>query len=123
MKKRIILLLGVLALSLSLSAQTTKADKFLASYESFVNEVLAMPYDAFHGDTMVRVEKQQHRFMRRYRWYYDDRLSIDQLERYNKLRGKYQRKMNALNKRRRRAVTRGWFQGIMERPTEERDTL
>lgn len=120
--KGLALLVVALLLGMKLSAQGTKVDKFLDTYEAFVAEVVAMPFDAFHGDTMNYVEKQQHKFVRRYRWYFDDRMSIEQLERFNQLRGRFNRKMTALKNRRRLAATKGRIKGYFSRPQPVRDT-
>lgn len=116
-------LLVVLLTGFGMRAQSTKVDKFLDTYETFVSEVVAMPFDAFHGDTMNYVEKQQHKFVRRYRWYYDDRMSIDQLERFNQLRGRFNRKMTALKNRRRLAATKGRIKGYFSSPNSNADSL
>ncbi|MCQ2281711.1 MAG: hypothetical protein MJZ99_03695 [Bacteroidales bacterium] len=117
--KKYLFLIALMAVALSVSAQKAekpnKVIRFIAEYEAFVNEVVMMPFADFHGDTLDNVEKQQHKFVRRYRWHYQDKMSIDQLEQFNKLRGKYQRKMTALNNRRRLAATRGRIHGYFER--------
>ncbi|MCQ2294539.1 MAG: hypothetical protein MJZ67_02700 [Bacteroidales bacterium] len=122
--KRILLILTFFAISSAMYAQSggTKVDKFLNNYEAFVNEVVHTPFADFHGDTLQHIERQQHKFIRRYRWHYDKKMSIEQVERFNKLRGRYRRKMNALNRRRHFAATKGWVQGRFERHNEK-DTL
>lgn len=122
-KKILLIIFLTLVFGCTLQAQGTKVDKFLDSYEAFVTEVVAMPFDAFHGDTMSYVEKQQHKFVRRYRWYFDDRMSIDQLERFNQLRGRFNRKMTALKNRRRLAATKGRIKGYFTSPHTPRDTV
>lgn len=110
-------------LAFGANAQSTKVDKFLNEYETFVNEVISYPFESFHGDTLQHVEHLQHKYLRRYRWLYDDRMSIEQLERFNKLRGRFNRKMTALNNRRRLAATKGRIQGYFEKPSWKRDTI
>lgn len=116
MKYKIILVLAMLMAFGGARAQSTKVDKFLSEYEAFVKEVVAMPFDAFHGDTLNNVEKMERKFVRRYRWHYDDKMSIEQLEQFNKLRGRFSRKMTALNNRRRLAAAKGRISGFFERP-------
>lgn len=101
----------------------TRAEKFLSQYESFVVEVTELPFDAFHGDTLVRVQRTERRFLRRYRWFYDKRLSIEQLEQFNKLRGRYRRKLTALNNRRRMAALKGRIEGFFYRDSTRADTV
>lgn len=124
MKTRSLIILCLFALfAMGTKAQGTKVDKFLNEYETFVNQVISLPFDAFHGDTLNQVEKQQRKFVRRYRWHYDERMSIEQLERFNKLRGRFNRKMTALNNRRRLAAAKGRISGYFERQTVPPDTL
>ena len=94
--------------------KTNKVVRFINEYEGFVNEVLDTPFEDFHGDTLNRVKKKQRSFMRRYRWYYDNRMSEEQLEYFNKLCGRYHKKMDRLRSRRRWAIVRGRMQGRFE---------
>lgn len=126
MKKKAFLLFFVaVAFGFSVHAQGTKVDKFLAEYEAFVSQVVSMPFSDFHGDTLNMVEKQHHKFVRRYRWHFDDKMSIEQLEQFSRLRGRYNRKMTALNNRRRLAAAKGRLTGYFERPSKyiANDTL
>ncbi len=52
--------------------------------------------------------------MRRYRWYYDNRMSEEQLERFNQLCGRYHKKMSSLKNRRRWAIVKGRVKGRFE---------
>jgi hypothetical protein len=56
----------------------------------------------------------QRRYMRRYRWCYDTRLSVEQLEQFNRLCGRYHRKMKSVNRTRRWAITKGRIEGRFE---------
>jgi hypothetical protein len=94
--------------------KTNKVVRFINEYEGFVNEVLDTPFEDFHGDTLNLVKKKQRSFMRRYRWYYDNRMSEEQLEYFNKLSGRYHKKMDRLRSRRRWAMVRGRMQGRFE---------
>ena len=94
--------------------KTNKVVRFINEYEGFVNEVVDTPFEDFHGDTLNRVKKMQRSFMRRYRWYYDNRMSEEQLEYFNKLCGRYHKKMDRLRSRRRWAMVRGRMQGRFE---------
>lgn len=112
---KFILLLAAILLSVAGEAQSfNKVDKFLKSYEAFVDEVVATPLRDFHGDTLNHVKRQQKSFMRRYRWYFDNRMSVEQLEYYNKLCGRYHRKMRQVANRRRLAAARGRLEGRFE---------
>lgn len=91
-----------------------KVEKFINSYEAFVTEVVTTPYADFHGDTLTKVKRQQRCFMRRYRWYYDNRMSEEQLERFNQLCGRYHKKMSSLKNRRRWAIVKGRVKGRFE---------
>lgn len=91
-----------------------KVEKFIKSYETFVTEVVSTPYADFHGDTLTKVKRQQRCFMRRYRWWYDSRMSEEQLERFNQLCGRYHKKMSALKNRRRWAIVKGRVKGRFE---------
>ena len=92
-----------------------------------MNEVLDTPFEDFHGDTLNRVKKKQRSFMRRYRWYYDNRMSEEQLEYFNKLCGRYHKKMDRLRSRRRWAMVRGRmqgrFEGLFRKEKSAEDTL
>lgn len=113
--KKIFAILVVLLCAAGVSAQKPdKTVQFLAEYEAFVKEVVKMPFSEFHGDTMSDIEHREHKFMRRYRWHFKKVMSIEQLEQFNKVRGRYDRKMTQLNNRRRRAVTRGRIEGFFE---------
>ena len=116
------LLVFLLMLSLSCQAQkVNRVEKFINSYEAFVNEVVATPIADFHGDTLNHFQKQQRCYMRRYRWYYDTRMSVDQLEYFNRLCGRYKHKIKVLNRHRRFAAAKGRiagrFQGIFSHDT------
>lgn len=115
MKKIVAILVVVLLGAAGASAQ--KPDKtvlFLAEYEAFVKEVVKTPFSEFHGDTMSDIEHREHKFMRRYRWHFKKVMSIEQLEQFNKIRGRYNRKMTQLNNRRRMAATKGRIEGFFE---------
>jgi hypothetical protein len=107
--------------------KTNKVVRFINEYEGFVNEVLDTPFEDFHGDTLNRVKKKQRSFMRRYRWYYDNRMSEEQLEYFNKLCGRYHKKMDRLRSRRRWAMVRGRmqgrFEGLFRKENTTEDTL
>lgn len=107
--------------------KTNKVVRFINEYEGFVNEVLDTPFEDFHGDTLNRVKKMQRSFMRRYRWYYDNRMSEEQLEYFNKLCGRYHKKMDRLRSRRRWAMVRGRmqgrFEGLFRKENTTEDTL
>ena len=104
-----------------------RVERFINNYEAFVTEVVAIPVGDFHGDTLNHIKKKQRCYMRRYRWFYDTRMSVEQLERFNKLCGRYHRKMRMVNNRRRMAAVRGRIQGRFERlfsrPEAPPDTL
>ena len=109
------LLAFLLILSLNCQAQkVNRVEKFINNYEAFVSEVVATPIADFHGDTLNHFRKQQRRFMRRYRWYYDTRMSVEQLERFNRLCGRYKHKMKVLNRYRRFAAAKGRIVGRLE---------
>ena len=107
--------------------KTNKVVRFINEYEGFVNEVLDTPFEDFHGDTLNRVKKKQRSFMRRYHWYYDNRMSEEQLEYFNKLCGRYHKKMDRLRSRRRWAMVRGRmqgrFEGLFRKENTTEDTL
>ena len=104
-----------LMLSFSGHAQKEgRVGRFINNYEAFVNEVVATPISDFHGDTLNHFQKQQRCFMRRYRWYYDTRMSVEQLEYFNRLCGRYKHKMNVLNRYRRFAAAKGRIMGRLE---------
>ena len=107
--------------------KTNKVVRFINEYEGFVNEVLDTPFEDFHGDTLNRVKKMQRSFMRRYRLYYDNRMSEEQLEYFNKLCGRYHKKMDRLRSRRRWAMVRGRmqgrFEGLFRKENTTEDTL
>lgn len=107
--------------------KTNKVVRFINEYEGFVNEVVDTPFEDFHGDTLNRVKKKQRSFMRRYRWYYDNRMSEEQLEYFNKLCGRYHKKMDRLRSRRRWAMVRGRmqgrFEGLFRKENTTEDTL
>ena len=124
MKKSLLLCLSMLLLSWVAGAQSeTREERFLNRYEAFVNEVVATPVANFHGDTLNHVKKQQRRFMRRYRWCYDTRLSIEQLEEFNRLCGRYQQKMKTISRQRRMAAARGRIEGRLEGLFRRNDTI
>lgn len=102
---------------------STRAERFLGRYETFVNEMVSYPFDAFHGDTLVKVQRTERCFLRRYRWFYKKRLSVDQLEEFNKLRGRYRRKLTALNNRRRLAAMRGRLEGFFYKDSLRQDSV
>ena len=109
------LLAFFLMLSLNCQAQkVNRVEKFINNYEAFVSEVVATPIADFHGDTLNHFQKQQRRFMRRYRWYYDTRMSVEQLEHFNRLCGRYKHKMKVLNRYRRFAAAKGRIAGRFE---------
>ena len=105
----------------------TREERFLRNYEAFVNEVVATPVSDFHGDTLNHYKRLQRRYMRRYRWCYDSRLSLEQLEQFNKLCGRYKRKMNTVSNRRRLVAFKARIEGRLEerlhKPEVEPDTL
>lgn len=104
-----------LVLSFNGQAQkVNRVERFIGNYETFVNEVVATPISAFHGDTLNHIQRQQRCFMRRYRWYYDTRMSVEQLERFNRLCGRYKHKMKVLNRYRRFAAAKGRIVGRLE---------
>ncbi|MBO4600407.1 MAG: hypothetical protein J5641_06670 [Bacteroidales bacterium] len=129
MKKSLLLSLSFLLLSWAVGAQpVSREERFLNNYEAFVTEVVSTPVSAFHGDTLNHVKKMQRRYMRRYRWCYDTRLSLEQLEQFNKLCGRYQRKMKTVANRRRLAAAKGRIEGRWEerfgrQQQEELDTM
>jgi len=128
MGKCLLPLIAFLLLSLQVEAQKpNKVERFINQYGEFVDEVVATPFSDFHGDTLNHIRRQQRCFMRRYRWFYDTRMSVEQLERFNILCGRYQRKIKALNRRRRLAATtgriKGRLEGIFSRPEHPSDTL
>ncbi|MBQ6069865.1 MAG: hypothetical protein IJK84_10205 [Bacteroidales bacterium] len=114
MKKTLLFALLLLAVCTAAAQSENREERFLNRYEAFVNEVVATPVADFHGDTLNHYRKMQRRFMRRYRWCYDTRLSIEQLEQFNKLCGRYHRKMSMVNNRRRWAATKGRIEGRFE---------
>ena len=61
------------------------------------------------------------------RWYYDNRMSEEQLEYFNKLCGRYHKKMDRLRSRRRWAMVRGRmqgrFEGLFRKEKSAEDTL
>ncbi len=114
--KRFVAIMVVLLCAAGVSAQRVdRTVQFMSDYEAFVKEVVKMPFAEMKGDTMTHIEKTEHRFMRRYRWHFKKTMSIEQLEQFNKIRGRYSRKMTALNNRRRLAATKGRFEGFFER--------
>ena len=117
MMKKILLILtfAFLAVFASEAQTVTKTEKYMLEYVQFVKSIVTMPFADFHGDTLKQVDRMQDKFMRRYRWYYKKRMSIDQLEEFNKWRGRYNRKMTALSNRRRWAATKGRIEGFFER--------
>ena len=128
MKPSLILFLAFLLLSIGVEAQSeSREERFLQRYEAFVNEVIATPVADFHGDTLNHIKKMQRRYMRRYRWCYDTRMSIEQLEKFNNLCGRYQHKIKTVNRRRRWAMTKGRiegrFEGLFRRNAAPSDTL
>ena len=109
------LLAFFLMLSLNCQAQkVNRVEKFINNYEAFVNEVVATPIADFHGDTLNRFQRQHRCYMRRYRWYYDTRMSVEQLEHFNRLCGRYKHKMKVLNRYRRFAAAKGRIAGRFE---------
>lgn len=128
MKRILPLLITLLCFSQPTEAQKpNKVEKFISKYQIFVEEVIATPFEDFHGDTLIRTKRQQRSFMCRYRWYFKKRMSEEQLERYNKLCGRYHRKMNRLANRRRWAATKGRitgrFEGLFKRQDNPTDSL
>ena len=122
MKPSLLFLLAFLLLSWGVEAQSdNREERFLIRYETFVNEVVATPIADFHGDTLNHVRKMQRRFMRRYRWCYDTRMSVEQLERFNRLCGRYQHKMKTISRRRRWVDTKGRIAGRLEGLFKGRD--
>lgn len=122
MNKTLLLCLTLLLWARMIDAQTvTREERFLNSYETFVNEVVATPIADFHGDTLNHVKKMQRRFMRRYRWCYDTRMSVEQLERFNRLCGRYQHKMKTVTRHRRWVATKGRISGRLEGLFKDRD--
>ena len=122
MKPSLLFLLAFLLLSWGVEAQSdNREERFLIRYETFVNEVVATPIADFHGDTLNHVRKMQRRFMRRYRWCYDTRMSVEQLERFNRLCGRYQHKMKNISRRRRWVATKGRIAGRLEGLFKGRD--
>ena len=122
MKKSLLLCFAFLLLSMAVEAQSdSREERFLIRYETFVNEVVATPIADFHGDTLNHVKKMQRRFMRRYRWCYDTRMSVEQLERFNRLCGRYQHKMKTITRRRRWVATKGRIAGRLEGVFKGRD--
>lgn len=116
MKKHLILLLAALILSTASFAQKEeKVEAFINEYELFVKDVVRTPFSEFQGERLHDVEKMQKKFLRRYRWHFDKRMSEDQMEQFNKLRGKYKRKIASLNSRRRRAAMKGYVKGLFEK--------
>ena len=123
MKKSLLLCVLVLLISWTVEAQSeSREERFLNRYEAFVNEVVATPIADFHGDTLNHVKKMQRRYMRRYRWCHDTRMSVEQLEKFNKLCGRYQRKMKTVNNRRRLAAAKGRIEGRLEELFRRKDT-
>lgn len=122
MRRLLVVLLVLLPLCGWAQKVPTRAEKFLSQYQLFVDEVTSYPFEAFHGDTLVKVQRTERRFLRRYRWYYQKRLSVDQLEEFNKHRGRYRRKLTALNNRRRMAALRGRIEGFFYRDSTRHDT-
>lgn len=122
MKPSLLFLLAFLLLSWGVEAQSdNREERFLIRYETFVNEVVATPIADFHGDTLNHVRKMQRRFMHRYRWCYDTRMSVEQLERFNRLCGRYQHKMKTISRRRRWVATKGRIAGRLEGLFKGRD--
>ena len=105
------------------SAQQNKVDRFIAEYKTFVDEVVATPVRDIHGDTLEHIKHQQHKFMRRYRWHYDKRMSVEQLEAYNRLCGRYHRKMRQVSRQRNWAVARGRIEGRFDGLFHSRDSI
>lgn len=128
MKNHLPLLILLLSLSYAAGAQpTNRVEKFIYKYQIFVEEVIATPFEDFHGDTLTHVKRQQRSYMCRYRWFYKKRMSEEQLERYNKLCDRYQRKIQQLATRRRWAATKGRisgrFEGLFKKKDSAPDTL
>ena len=128
MKHPLLLCLAFVFITGMADAQSeTREERFVRSYEAFVSEVVATPASDFHGDTLNHIKKMQRRYMRRYRWCYDTRMSIEQLEKFNNLCGRYQHKIKTVNRRRRWAMTKGRiegrFEGLFRRNAAPSDTL
>ena len=115
MKHPLLLCLAFVFVTRMACAQSeTREERFVRSYEAFVSEVAATPASDFHGDTLNHFRKMQRRYMRRYRWCYDTRLSLEQLEQFNKLCGRYKRKMNTVTNQRRWVALKARSEGRIE---------
>ena len=121
MKRTLFFIAFMLALWTLEAQKVTREERFLGKYEAFVSEVVSTPVGDIHGDTLQHYKKTQRCFMRRYRWFYDTRLSVDQLEEFNKLCGRYNRKMTSVNRHRRWVATKGRIQGRWEGLFKRRD--
>lgn len=123
--KKILIVLAFALLAVAADAQQggNRVDRFIAEYQVFVDDFAATSVSDIHGDTLNRYKHQQNRFMRRYRWYYDNRMSVEQLEEFNKLCGRYHRKMRAVMRQRKWAAARGRIEGRFENLFSPRDSL
>ena len=115
MKHPLLLCLAFVFVTGMADAQSeTREERFVRSYEAFVSEVVATPASDFHGDTLNHFRKMQRRYIRRYRWCYDTRLSLEQLEQFNKLCGRYKRKMSSVTNQRRLVALKARIEGRIE---------
>lgn len=109
MKKFLLTLLAVMMISITASAQNK--DAFLDRYETFVETVVESDLNEI-GNAAVERYKQKYNALSKEVEKYRKQMSNDDLQRYYKLKARYQKKMATYSAKRQGSKVKGYVKGL-----------
>lgn len=117
MKRTLVSLLMILTMSVSVWAD--EVDTFLDKFENFVTSVQDMDSDELIDETLKKTEKQYEDFTKQYSRTIKKKMTSKEIEKYNKLRAKYKKKILGAKAKRKGASVKGWVKGMLGQDDDE----
>lgn len=112
MKKSLLIICFALATTFSASADNI--DKFLNKFDRFVTEVTAINDEELIGDKLEAIEQKFDTFIHDYHEKYSKKMTTEQVAQFNRIRGRYQKKMISAKAKRKGAAAKGFIEGLVE---------
>ncbi|MCQ2295108.1 MAG: hypothetical protein MJZ67_05595 [Bacteroidales bacterium] len=107
------LLIVCFAIMTALGGSEDRIDKFIAKFDNFVTQVLAMDNDQLHGEKLQSIEAKYETYIKEYNDHFSQKMTTEQLTQFNRIRGKYQKKILTAKTKRKGAEAKGFIEGLV----------